>query len=307
MMNPKPQPTVQRFGAHMSTAGGLHNAFDIARAAGCDCLQIFVKNQKQWSAKPLSDDDIRAYQVAQRASGIKPIVAHASYLINLGSPDAVQWERSIAAVVDELHRCEAVGIRGLVVHPGAHMGAGVDAGIARIAAGLDEIHSRAPGLKARVLLETTAGQGSSIGCEIEHLGRILHAVADPARVGVCLDTCHLFAAGYDLRDPQECERTIDRLKREVSLRRIACIHVNDSKGACGSRIDRHEHIGQGKIGDAGFRNLLCDARLARVPRILETPKGFDVRGVDLDRVNLQRLRRLAAARRRAGDTAIRPG
>jgi len=289
------QPSVQRFGAHMSVAGGLHLAFDIAAAAGCDCLQIFVKNQRQWTARPLSDDDIRAYRRAARATGIRPVIAHASYLINLASPQTEQWQRSIAAVVDELQRCAALAIRGLVVHPGAHMGAGVDAGIARIAAGLDEVHRRAAGLKTRVLLETTAGQGSSIGGEIAHLGRIISRVAEPERLGVCLDTCHLFAAGYNLRDPEACAGMLDLLQRHVGLRRVACIHVNDSKGACGSRLDRHEHIGKGRLGLPGFRNLLTDPRLVRVPRILETPKGTTARGTDLDVLNLRRLRRLVHA------------
>jgi deoxyribonuclease-4 len=286
--------SAQRFGAHLSIAGGLHLAFERAVAVGCDCLQIFVKNQKQWVGKPLGDDDVRAYRKAQRASGIRPVVAHASYLVNLGSPLDDLWQMSIAAMVDELQRCEALGIRGLVVHPGAHMGAGIDVGIGRIAAGLDELHRRLPGLTARVLLETTAGQGTAIGWQVEHLGEILQRVADPGRLGVCLDTCHLFAAGYDLRDPAEYERTIQLLKRHVTLRRIACIHVNDSQCPCGRRVDRHAHIGKGEIGAAGFRHVLNDPRLARVPRILETPKGKDGRGADLDKVNLRRLRGLVA-------------
>jgi deoxyribonuclease-4 len=289
---PAAKTTPQRFGAHLSVAGGLHLAFDAAVATGCDCLQIFVKNQKQWSAKPLTDDAIRAYQQAQRATGIKPVVAHASYLINLGSPKKEQWQRSIAAVVDELERCAALGVHGLVVHPGAHMGTGIPAGVARIAAGLDEVHTRTAGIRPSVLLETTAGQGTSIGHEIEQLGDILQRVAEPERLGVCLDTCHLFAAGYDLRDADACDQMVRSLKKHVRLSRVRCIHVNDSKGALGSRIDRHAHIGKGKIGLVGFRNLLNDPRLTKACRILETPKGKDGRGADYDKVNLAKLRKL---------------
>jgi len=184
----------------MSVAGGLENAFDAAKLAGCDCLQIFVKNQKRWDAKPLTDDGIRRYKHAQTSTKIEPVVAHASYLINLGSPKDEQWKKSIDAVVDELERCEALGILGLVVHPGAHMGEGVDHGIGRIAAGIDEAHARTKGFGVRILLESTAGQGTSIGHEISQLGAILKRTKQPERIGICLDTCHLFAAGYDLRD-----------------------------------------------------------------------------------------------------------
>lgn len=291
--------TTQRFGSHLSVAGGFETAFDQAVKVGCDCLQIFVKNQKQWSAKPLTDEAIRGYKRCLKATGVRPVVAHASYLINLGSPQPDLWQRSIAAVVDELERCEALGIRGLVLHPGAHMGEGIEAGIARIVAGLDEIHHRAPGVKAKVLLETTAGQGSSIGCRIEDLGAIMDRVSDAGRLGVCLDTCHLFAAGYDLRKADEYDRTVDLLRRNVGLSRIKCIHLNDSKGVCGSRIDRHEHVGCGKIGLAGFRNVILDPRLAKVPRILETPKGLNERGVEHDVVNLRKLRKIVGGIARA--------
>ncbi len=284
----------QRFGAHLSVAGGLHLAFDAAVTVGCDCLQIFVKNQKQWTAKPLGDETVKAYRAAQRRTGIRPVIAHASYLINLASPKQQQWDKSVAAMVDELERCAALGVSGLVMHPGAHMGEGLDAGIVRIVAGLDEIHRQTAGIRPRILLETTAGQGTSVGCAIEHLGRLLNEVAAPDRLGVCLDTCHLFAAGYDLRKAGAYERTIDLLRRHVTLRKIRCVHMNDSKGACGSRLDRHEHIGKGKIGTAGFRHVVNDPRLAHAVKILETPKGTDGRGVDLDKVNLRRLRRLIA-------------
>lgn len=280
----------QRFGAHMSVAGGLERAFAAAEEAGCDGMQIFVKNQRQWSAPPLSEDVVRRFKQAARCSRIRPVVAHATYLINLASPDDTLWHQSITTLRDELLRCEALGIRSLVVHPGAHVGSGVDAGLARVAAALDEIHHTTEGLRARLLLETTAGQGTTLGAEVAELGRIMHAVREPRRLRVCVDTCHVFAAGYNLRRRETYERMVADLSRHVGLRRITCLHLNDSKTPCGSRVDRHEHIGKGKIGKAGFVRLLNDPRLAAVPRILETPKGTDGRGADFDRVNLRRLR-----------------
>lgn len=285
----------QRFGAHLSVAGGLHLAFEAAVKVGCDCLQIFVKNQRQWAARPLSEEQIRAYRDAQSQCDVRPVVAHASYLLNLASPDPVARKKSVAALVDELTRCEALGVCGLVVHPGAHMGEGVDAGIHRISQSLDEAHAATRGFTTRILLETTAGQGTTLGHEIAQIGRMIEGVREPERPAVCLDTCHLFAAGYDLRDAEAYERMVEELATHVGLERIACIHTNDSKGACGSRLDRHEHITKGMIGKAGFARILNDARLAHVPRILETPKGEDGRGVDLDRVNIIRMKRLIQA------------
>jgi len=279
----------QRFGAHLSVAGGLEKAFAAATELGCDCLQIFVKNQRQWSAPPLSEEQIRRFRAAARG-GPRPVLAHGSYLLNLASPDSAVRRRSILALIDELTRCEALGIRGLVLHPGAHLGEGLDRGIARIAASLDEAHDATPGFRVRALLETTAGQGTTIGHEPAHLGRVLGGVRHPERLGVCVDTCHVFAAGYDLRAADGYERLIADLSRHVGLRRIHCLHVNDSQAPCHARVDRHEHIGRGRIGRAGFVRLVNDQRLAALPKILETPKGRDGRGVDLDRVNLRRLR-----------------
>jgi deoxyribonuclease-4 len=276
----------------MSIAGGLENAFAAGVAAGCDCLQIFVKNQRQWTARPLGDDAIERYKSAERESGLRPVVAHATYLINPASPDTTNRRRSLAALIDETDRCVRLGVPYLVLHPGAHMGEGVDAGVRRIVRTLNELHRRTAADSVRVLLETTAGQGSSIGHEAEHLGRIIDAVREPDRLGVCVDTCHVFAAGYDIRKEEGYGKLVDELRDHVGLERVCCIHVNDSKGLCGGRLDRHEHIGKGEIGKAGFRNLLSDPRFANVPKILETPKGKDGRGTDLDRVNLKRLRGL---------------
>jgi deoxyribonuclease IV len=274
----------------MSIAGGLYRAFDAAEATGCDCMQIFVKNQRQWRAAPLSAWQIRAFREARERTGIGPVVAHASYLLNLASPRAVQRRRSIAALVDELQRCEVLGVPYLVMHPGAHLGDGVAVGIERIAASLDAAHARTAGFATTVLLETTAGQGTTIGREFAELAAIIAAVHEPARVGVCLDTCHLFAAGYNLAEAGGYEWTINELKRRIGLGRVRCIHVNDSKAPCGSERDRHEHIFKGCLGRAAFARLIGDPRLAAVPKILETPKGVDARGRDLDRVNLRRLR-----------------
>lgn len=287
MSNPK---STQRFGAHMSTAGGLHLAFELAHSAGCDCLQIFVKNQRQWVAKPMDDASISAFVGAWKQSQIAPIVAHAAYLINLGAPEGENRQKSIRATIDELERCEALGLLGLVLHPGAHIGAGVDEGIRRIAAGLDEVHKATAGFRTKVLLENTAGQGSTIGSKPSELRGIVDGVKEPERLGACIDTCHLFAAGYDLRNAGKYDEMMAELDSTIGLSRIACLHVNDSKAGLGSRLDRHEHIGEGQIGQAGFVRLLNDPRLAHIPRILETDKGDDGRSVELDMKNLATLR-----------------
>lgn len=282
----------QRFGAHMSVAGGFENAFAAGVAAGCDCLQIFVKNQRQWKAAPITDEQITAYREAQERTGLFPVVAHATYLLNLASPDVAMRKKSVKALVEELSRCEALGVPSLVLHPGSHMGRGIDAGIKRIVASLDSVHRSTRGFASQILLETTAGQGNSIGHDIEHLGRICSDVTEHERLAVCLDTCHLFAAGYNLADFSDYDRTVAELEQRIGVDRIRCIHVNDSKGACGSRLDRHQHIGEGCLGRKGFANLVNDPRLVHAPRILETPKGQNDRGRDFDRVNLGRLRRL---------------
>lgn len=282
----------QRFGSHLSVAGGFESAFHEGVEVGCDCLQIFVKNQRQWKAKALSDAQIAAYKQAEQETGIGPVVAHASYLLNLASPEKANRDKSIAALIDELERCEALGVVGLVLHPGAHMGDGEAKGIKRIAASLNKAHTATKGFQCKVLLEVTAGQGTTIGHEVEHLGRIIDGVKLGERLGVCLDTCHLFAAGYDLRDADAFAAMMQAMDASFGIDRIACIHVNDSKFGLGSRRDRHEHIGEGCIGRKGFINVVNDARLAGVPRILETPKGDDEKGRPNDKVNLGKLRRM---------------
>lgn len=294
-------------GAHLSVAGGLECAITNAAALGCECVQIFVKNQRQWRAPPLGMDQIARFRAAQSATGVAPIVAHASYLLNLASPDDRVRLRSVEALTDELQRCDAVGVAYVVLHPGAHLNnaecgmanaekgitAAEQAGIERIALSLDEVHRRCAGFRTMILLETTAGQGTSIGWRFEQLRAILDGVRERDRVGICLDSCHLFAAGYDFRSPEAYAATIGELDRAIGLAHVKCIHMNDSKRELGSRVDRHEHIGKGRIGKNGFAHFINDPRFAGVPMILETPKGVDGRGTDLDKVNLKRLRALA--------------
>ncbi len=282
-------------GAHMSVAGGLHRAFDAAEAVGCTCMQIFVKNQRQWSGKPLTEDDVGRFRHAAQRSNVRPVIAHAAYLINLAASDAATARRSVRALIDELTRCEALGIADLVLHPGSHMGDGIDAGIRRIIQRLDTVHAATRGVRTRILLETTAGQGSSIGHAFDQLSRIVEGVRDPCRLGVCLDTCHVFAAGYDLSRAGGYASLLADAEAHLRSSRIECIHINDSQRECGSRVDRHAHIGKGRIGRAGFVRLMNDPRWANVPKILETPKGFDGRGTDWDIVNLRKLRRMIRA------------
>ncbi len=281
-----------RLGAHVSVAGGLEKALAAGERVGCDCLQIFVKNQRRWHAPRLADEQVAAFQVARRESRISPIVAHASYLLNLASPDGARRRQSVKALTDELQRCEALGVQSLVLHPGAHLTATPAEGIQRVVASLNKVHQATPGYRTRILLETTAGQGTSIGHEFEHIATILDRTRQPQRLGVCLDTCHLFAAGYDFRTVAAYETMISTLNSTIGVANLRCIHLNDSKRELGSRVDRHEHIGKGKIGKRGFAHFLNDPNLAGVPMILETPKGVDGRGCDLDKVNLKRLRSL---------------
>ncbi len=276
----------------MSVAGGLQHAFSAGLAAGCDCLQIFVKNQRQWKAPQLTDQQIALYKEAESATMLAPVVAHATYLLNLASSDATTRDTSIRCITDELQRCEALGVMGLIFHPGAHLDDTMEAGIKRIAKALDQVHRTCSGFNTMILLETTAGQGTAIGWQFDQIANILDQTKAPDRLGVCLDTCHLFAAGYDFRSAEGYETMIGEMDDTFGVKSIKCIHVNDSKRECGSRVDRHEHIGKGKIGKQGFAHFVNDKRFAGVPMILETPKGKDGRGSDLDKVNLKRLRAL---------------
>jgi len=294
-------PAQRRFGAHVSTAGGLHTAFERATAAGCDVIQVFVKNQRQWRARPLGSEEIEAWRRARDQAGIRTVIAHGAYLVNLAAAGETVWKQSVAAFLDELIRCEQLDIAGLITHPGCHMGTGEEAGIRRIARALDYIHARTEGFRARTLLEITAGQGTSIGHRFEQIAAIIGLVRHPERVGVCFDTCHAFAAGYELRSPGGYARTIEEFRRTIGLDRLACFHMNDSLKPLGSRVDRHTAVGKGCLGTAGFGHLINDRRFLRLPMLIETPKGIDERGRDLDRVNLAALRRLIR-RTAAGQT-----
>lgn len=280
-----------RLGAHESIAGGMYKAFDRAQSAGCDALQIFVKPNRAWAVKPLTKKDIDLFRAKAVDTDVQPVVGHASYLLNLGTPDAILWKKSIDTLIVELERCEALGIPYLVLHPGSHVGTGEEAGLARVAQALGEVHAGTPGLHARTLLETTAGQGSSLGYRFEHLAWLMDNAPDGERLGVCLDTCHVFAAGYELRTPGGYAATMGEFDRVVGLEQLKAVHLNDSKGDLGSRKDRHNHIGKGYIGLEGFRHILNDARLAGLPALLETPKSDDLHE---DRENLGVLRALVA-------------
>ena len=275
----------------MSIAGGYYNAVLAAQQAGCDTVQLFTKNNAQWRAKAITDDDVGLFSDSLRTAAVQTPIAHACYLINLASPDATLWKKSIDALAEELRRCEALGLKYLVVHPGAHIESGEEAGLKRVAQALDEVHAQTRGTRTQVLLEITAGQGSSLGHRFEHLAQILHLASDPDRLGVCFDTCHAFAAGYPLGTEAEYRATMRRLNRTVGLKLVKAMHLNDSKRELGSRVDRHEHIGRGKLGLEPFRFLLNDARFRRVPMYLETPKGKEL-GQDLDVINLRTLRSL---------------
>lgn len=284
-----------KFGSHLSMAGGHDRAVRAAARLGMETVQVFTKSNNQWRAAPLTEAHIAAWKAALAETGVSEPVAHASYLINLGSPDDALWEKSIAALVVEIERGEALGIADLVMHPGAHVGSGEDTGLSRIAAGLDEAHQRTRGVELRVALETTAGQGSCLGHRFEHLGRIIDAVAEPERLSVCGDTCHIFAAGYPLGSPSEYDETMAALVAAVGEGRVRVWHLNDSQKKLGSRVDRHAGIGAGHLGIEPFRHLVNDPRFRDVPMILETPKGDDGDdGTNLDAVNLATLRGLVA-------------
>ncbi len=277
-------------GAHMSIAGGYYKAIERGAEVGCEVIQVFTKNNNQWRAKPLTVEDTARFQAALAEHGITHPLAHDSYLINLAAPDDAMWRKSIDAFVIELERAEALGIPYVVAHPGAFTTSSEEAGIARIAAALDEVHDRTGG-QACCLLENTAGQGSNLGWRFEHLAAIIERVALPDRLGVCIDTCHTFAAGYPLRERKDYLATFRELDRLVGLHRVKAFHLNDSKRELGSRVDRHEHIGEGCLGLEPFRHLLNDRRFRKVPMYLETPKG-ERDGEDLDVMNLRTLRSL---------------
>lgn len=295
----------------MSIAGGYHKAVERAAACRCQCVQMFTGNPRSFPtpatpsgsgksstrskcrrrAKAITSRQAERFRAALAESGIVHPMAHDAYLINLASPQRPLRRSSINALVQELHRAEILGIPYVVMHPGAYTTGTERQGLRRVIRALDEIHARCHAIRARCLLETTAGQGTSIGWRFEHLAAILDGVRDPDRLGVCFDTCHVFAAGYPLNTKREYQATMKALNQTVGLERVKAFHLNDSRAGLGSRVDRHEHIGRGKMGLQPFRLLLADRRFGKIPMYLETPKGQE-NGVDMDAVNLRTLRGL---------------
>lgn len=276
-------------GAHMSIAGGVFNAFLHGQAVGCNTIQIFVKSTNQWKAKPLGAEEVEKYHQLQKETGIAPVVAHDSYLINVASQDKALYAKSREALKIEVERCQTLKIPYLVMHPGSHVGAGEKVGLATIAQALNEIFSEVEDKGTKIALEATAGQGSNLGYKFEHLAEIISQVKQNHRLAVCLDTCHIFAAGYDIKTADGYKNTMAEFDKIVGLNRLAAIHFNDSKKGFGSRVDRHEQIGKGEIGKEPFGFFLNDSRLTNVPKILETPKGPDYAE---DKINLKVLRSL---------------
>src|SRR5262245_22578080 len=283
-------------GAHQSIAGGYYKAVEIAHRNKCDCVQVFTKNNNQWRAKDLTDEDVRLFKGKLKELGVTHPLAHDSYLINLASPDPVLWKKSVDSFVMEMLRADRLGIPYLVAHPGAHTTSSEEAGIAAVVRALDETHRQTRGIKTKCLLETTAGQGSCLGRTFEQLAAMIDGVKDPDRLGICVDTCHIFAAGYPISSEKDYKATMRALDKTIGIKVVRAFHLNDSLKPLGSRVDRHAHIGKGMIGKEGFRLLLNDKRFSKVPMYLETPKGSgqDEKDGKYDKMNLRTLRRLIA-------------
>lgn len=268
-------------GAHMSVSGGLHLAFERGVAAGCQTMQIFTKNERQWKGKPLGEVELEAWRKAVTTSNsVTPVLTHDSYLINLANPGDEAWEKSLEAFKDEIERNALLGIPFLVTHAGSHVGSGEEAGIARIAQAVNRVHreisdqtGHAPG--TTILFETTAGQGTALGYKFEHWARLLEALEHPEWTGICFDTCHVFASGYDMTTPAGYEATMSEFDHYIGIERLRAFHMNDSQKGLGCRVDRHEAIGKGQMGLEPFRFLVNDARFSNTPMVLETPKGPD--------------------------------
>ncbi len=281
------------FGSHLSVAGGMYKAANKAGELGLECLQVFTKNQQQWKAPPLKEENVAAWGEACEANGlVGRTVSHASYLINCASPDAELRAKSINALAEELRRCEVLGIPYLVMHPGAHVGSGEEVGLTRVAKAVDRAIAKSKTQRVVLCLECTAGAGSVLGGPLEHLRDILGQSKSPDRLGICLDTAHLLGFGHDFRG-RKYAGFVRHLDATVGVDRVKVWHLNDSKVELGSRKDRHEHIGQGFVGDAGFRPIVRDKRWRDVPKIMETPKDDDDAGRPWDAVNVERLRGLS--------------
>lgn len=278
-------------GAHVSIAGGFERAIERGEELACTALQIFVKNPSQWRLRERDEEGFEAFRTARAGSTIGPVVAHATYLLNLCATNETTLERSRRCLGAELRRCDRLGLDGLVVHPGAHLGQGLESGIRGVAASLDLVLEDRPADGTPLLLECTAGQGTVIGHRLEHLEQIISATARSESLGICLDTCHLFAAGYPLDEPDGVEAVLSEVERRFGRDRIRCIHLNDSHQPRGSRKDRHANIGEGEIGEEAFARLLAHRMIADVPLLIETPVGEDGDG---HRRDLELLRRLTA-------------
>ena len=278
-------------GAHMSIAGGYYKAVEEAYRCGCECVQIFTKNNNQWRAKPITETDIQEFRSKLKELNIGHPISHSSYLINLASPKPELWKKSVAAFIVELERAEALGIPYVVLHPGAFVDSSEAQGIRRVIRALDQVHRSLKGIAAQSLLETTAGQGTNLGWQFDQLARMLDGVREPERLGVCLDTCHVFAAGYSMDTEKAYKKTMRELNQTIGVKRVRAFHLNDSRRELGSRVDRHEHIGRGHMGLEPFRWLLADRRFRKIPMYLETPKGTE-KGQPLDTINLNTLRKL---------------
>jgi deoxyribonuclease-4 len=277
-----------KLGAHESVSGGLHLAFERIKRVGGEALQIFTRNQRQWIPAELKTEEVRLYKEAHGESGEMIVASHGSYLVNFATGKEELLQKSTLAFVLELQRCQQLGIPYVVLHPGSHGGDGVEAGLNRFVAGIDNAIEQSE-TEVEVLVETTAGQGTGLGRSFEELAYILQNSRYSSQLGVCVDTCHIFAAGYDIRSVEKYNATIDELDNNVGLQRVKFFHLNDSKKELGSRVDRHEHIGKGAIGLSGFKNLLNDLRFKGLPMTLETPKSDDL---EKDRENLRTLRSL---------------
>lgn len=290
MANELVSPLAPPLGAHMSVAGGLHLSLERIHKVGGQALQIFTRNQRQWSHKPLGQEEIALFSQAKKRFGIEYVFSHASYLVNLASPKMSLWQKSIGAMVDEVMRCRKLNIPWIVLHPGSHSGAGREAGLKRCIEALDEVFATSGSSNGcGILLETTSGQGTTLGSSIEELAYILENSRYSDLLGVCIDTCHIFTAGYDIRDHEGFSLFFEEFDRLVGIERIVLFHLNDSKKGLGTRIDRHEHIGKGKIGLDAFRFLLNHKDFKHIPMILETPKGKTLKE---DVMNLEVLRGL---------------
>ncbi len=289
-----------RFGSHCSIAGGYHKAFEEAQRVGCDCMQIFVTQPRRWptneaqeNGNPINHSDAEQFASVWKQSTIGATIAHTSYLINVASPDDLLWQKSLDALVAEWQRAEKLKLEGLVMHPGAHTKSTPEEGLERVAQAVDAVIKIVKPKYCRLLFENTAGQGSCLGHQIEHLGWLLKAVKKSEHVGVCWDTCHALAAGYDFRTAAGMKAMVAELEQHSVVEHLRAVHINDSKKDCGTRVDRHEHIGHGFIGEAGFKRFLASTAFKNLPMYLETPKEKDeVTGEEWDVINLRTLRSL---------------